>query len=106
MSAYLKNNIIAPVAPKKPIRMTQLGITRHDDYGWMKDENWQAMMADTSKLDADIRAHLERENAYSAEVMSGLTPLKDTIFEEMKGRLKADASSVPSPDGEFAYNHR
>ena len=106
MTAQLKTDISAPIAPKKPIEATQLGIARSDDYGWMKDENWQAMMADTSKLDADIRKHLELENAYSAEVMAGLTPLKDAIFEEMKGRLKSDASTVPSPDGSFAYNHR
>jgi oligopeptidase B len=106
MTAKLKTDITAPIAPKKPIETTQLGFTRRDDYSWMKDENWQAMMADTCKLDGDIRKHLELENSYSAEVMSGLTSLKDTIFEEMKGRLKADASSVPSPDGTFAYNHR
>ena len=106
MTAQLKIDITAPFAPKRPKETLQLGITRNDDYGWMKDENWQAMMADTSKLDSDIRKHLELENAYSAEVMSGLTPLKDTIFEEMKGRLKSDASGVPSPDRSFAYNHR
>jgi len=106
MSAKLKTNITPPIAPKKPVKITQLGITRSDDYGWMKDDNWQAMMADTSKLDTNIRAHLELENAYSAEVMSGLAPLKEAIFEEMKGRLKSDASGVPAPDGDYAYNHR
>jgi len=106
MTAHLKTNITPPNAAKQPLETTQLGITRSDNYAWMKDENWQAMMADTSLLSADIRAHLERENSYSAQVMSELTPLKDAIFEEMKGRLKADASSVPSPDGSFAYNHR
>jgi len=106
MSAILKNNITPPMAPKKPVETTQLGITRSDDYSWMKDENWQAMMADPSTLNTDIRTHLETENTYSASVMENLTPLKDAIFEEMKGRLKSDASGVPSPDGGFAYNHR
>ena len=106
MTTQLNMNVTAPIAPKNSIETTQLGITRRDDYGWMKDKNWQAMMSDTSKLDPKIRKHLELENTYSAEVMSGLSPLKDMIFEEMKGRLKSDASSVPSPDDEFAYNHR
>ena len=106
MTAQLKTHLTPPIAPKKPVQTTQLGITRSDDYGWMKDENWQAMMADTALLDADIRKHLELENAYSKEVMADLTPLKDAIFEEMKGRLKSDATTVPSPDGTFAYNHR
>ena len=106
MTVQLKTNIPAPIARKAPTETTQLGITRRDDYGWMKDENWQAMMADTSTLDPAIRAHLETENEYSQAVMSDLSGLKDSIFEEMKGRLKPDASGVPSPDGGFAYNHR
>jgi len=106
MTALLKTDLTPPMTPKRPVETTQLGITRSDDYGWMKDENWQTMMADTYTLNADIRAHLETENTYSAGVMEGLGSLKDTIFEEMKGRLKPDASSVPSPDGGFAYNHR
>ena len=95
-----------PIAEKKPNKITQLGISRSDDYGWMKDENWQAMMADTSKLDPKIRKHLEAENAYTQAVTQNLSALKDEIFNEMKGRLKADAASVPSPDREWAYNHR
>ena len=106
MTATLKTNLTPPSTPKRPTQTTQLGITRSDNYAWMKDENWQTMMADTSTLNADIRSHLETENTYSAGVMKDLTPLKDEIFEEMKGRLKSDASGVPSPDGGFAYNHR
>ncbi len=72
----------------------------------MKDENWQEMMVDASKLDKDIRAHLMAENNYQEAVMAGLKPLSDKIFEELKGRLKPDASTVPTPDHIFAYNHR
>lgn len=106
MTATLKTNITPPIAPKRPVESMQLGIKRTDNYAWMKDDNWQAMMTDPSTLKADIRAHLETENTYSAAIMEGLTPLKDAIFEEMKGRLKSDESGVPSPDGGFAYNHR
>ena len=106
MTVQLKTNIPSPIVRKASTETTQLGITRRDDYGWMKDENWQAMMADTSTLDPAIRSHLETENEYSQAVMSDLSGLKDSIFEEMKGRLKPDASGVPSPDGGFAYNHR
>ena len=106
MTAKLNTNPTPPKARKTPKQTTQLGFTRHDDYAWMKDENWQAVMADTSKLDLGIREHLETENAYTEAVTKGLSALKDEIFEEMKGRLKADAASVPSPDGNFAYNHR
>ncbi len=106
MIPTLKTGLKAPTAKKNPKTTEQLGKSRTDDYAWMKDENWQAMMRDASLLDGDIRKHLEAENAYSASVMEDLAPLKDAIFEEMKGRLKPDASGVPSPDGAYAYNHR
>jgi len=104
--AKLNTSPVPPAARKIPTQTTQLGFTRSDDYAWLKDENWQAVMADSSQLNPDIRQHLEAENAYTEAVTQDLSALKETIFEEMKGRLKADASSVPSPDGSFAYNHR
>ena len=106
MTAKLNTAPPPPFARKVPHKISQLGFERVDDYAWMKDENWQAMMADTSKLDKDIRAHLEAENNYSKEVMAGLSELTETLFGELKGRLKPDAATVPTPDHIFAYNHR
>ena len=106
MTAKLNTSPVPPTARKIPKEITQLGFTRTDDYAWMKDENWQEVMTDSSKLDLLIRAHLEAENSYTKAVTADLTDLTDSIFEEMKGRLKADASSVPSPDRGYAYNHR
>jgi len=106
MTTKLNTSPTPPIARKIQAKTTQLGFTRTDDYAWMKDENWQAVMADASKLNPDIRKHLDAENAYTEAVTQDLSALKETIFEEMKGRLKADASSVPSPDRDWAYNHR
>ena len=106
ISAKLNTSLTPPQTRKIQTTTTQLGFTRRDDYAWMKDENWQAVMTDSSKLNRDIREHLEAENAYTKAVTQDLSALKDEIFEEMKGRLKADAASVPSPDGAWAYNHR
>lgn len=96
----------APTTPKRPKTTTQVGRTRVDDYAWLKDENWRDVMADPSALDADIRAVLEAENSYTADMMAGTKALQETIFAEMKGRLKDDDSSVPSPDGPWAYSHK
>ncbi len=95
-----------PHTPKKPNVIEQLGRKRTDDYAWLKDDNWQAVMRDPSLLNAEIRAHLETENSYTQTVLAPLDALKNEIFEEMKGRLKADDSDVPAPDGAYAYYHR
>ena len=95
-----------PVAPRIPKVIEQLGRTRTDDYAWMKDENWQAVMRDPSLLRADIRAHLEAENAYMKAMLAETEGLQARIFDEMKGRIKEDDSSVPSPDGGWEYFSR
>ncbi len=97
----------APPRPRKdPRRIEQLGRVRLDDYAWMKDANWQTVLRDPSALDPEIRAHLEAENAYLKAVLAPTEALQATLFEEMKGRLKADDSSVPTPDGPFDYFSR
>jgi oligopeptidase B len=93
----------APRATKRPLSQTWHGKTLVDDYGWLRAENWQDVMRDPTVLDSEIRAHLEAENAYMDAALADTRPLQDRLFAEMKGRIKEDDSSVPSPDGPWAY---
>ncbi|WP_193175957.1 S9 family peptidase [Oricola nitratireducens] len=93
----------APAAEKRPVTDTRHGITRSDDYAWLRADNWQEVFKDTSILDADIRAYLEAENAYQDALMADTKDLQKVLFEEMKGRIKEDDSTVPAPDGPWAY---
>jgi oligopeptidase B len=92
-----------PVAQKIPHRIEQLGRVRTDDYAWMKDENWQQVLRDPKTLRADVREHLDAENAYTKAVLAETEALQAQLFAEMKGRIKEDDSSVPAPDGPFDY---
>ncbi|MEI4482285.1 MULTISPECIES: S9 family peptidase [unclassified Phyllobacterium] len=92
-----------PKSEKKPVSDTRHGITRVDDYAWMRAENWQDVFRDPSTLEPEIRSHLEAENAYQSVLMADTKPLQAKLFEEMKGRIKEDDSSVPSKDGPYAY---
>ncbi|ESQ89295.1 peptidase S9 [Asticcacaulis sp. AC460] len=96
----------APHPAKKPFEIEQLGYKRSDDYHWMKDDNWQAVLRDPSLIKADVKAALTEENAYSAAMLASTQDLQTTIFEEMKGRIKEDDASVPSPDGPWEYYSR
>jgi len=69
----------------------------------MKDENWQQVLRDPAVLRADIRAHLEAENAYTAAVLAGTEALQQQILGEIKGRMKQEDASVPNPDGPWEY---
>ena len=92
-----------PAAEKRPVRDAHHGIERVDDYAWLRVPNWQEVMRDPQALSADVRAYLEAENAYSKEVMADTEALQETLFKEMKGRIKEDDSTVPAPDGAYAY---
>jgi oligopeptidase B len=92
-----------PRAPRRQHRIEQLGRVRQDDYAWMKDENWRQVLHDPGALRADIREHLEAENAYTKAMLASTEALQGQLFEEMKGRIKADDASVPEPDGPFEY---
>jgi oligopeptidase B len=92
-----------PKAAKKPVTDTRHGITRTDDYAWLRADNWQQMFRDTSILDPEIRAYVEAENTYQDAAMADTADLRKTLFDEMKARIKEDDSSVPMKDGPFAY---
>src|SRR5690349_15087982 len=81
--------------------------TRVDPYAWLKDDNWREVMRDPSRLRSDIRAYLEAENAYTYSGLETVTAaLQEKLFEEMKGRIKDNDSSVPAIDGAWAYYRR
>jgi oligopeptidase B len=97
------SKLTPPVAAKHPKRIEQLGRVRVDDYAWMKDDNWQEVLRDPKVLRADVREHLVAENAYTKAMLAGTEALQAEMFGEMKGRIKEDDSSVPSPDGPWDY---
>jgi oligopeptidase B len=96
-----------PVAPVKPHVVVQHGQTRVDDYHWLRDPNWQKVIDDPASISADIKAHLTAENDYTKSVLLDPTAsLRETLFQELKGKIKQDDSSVPAKDGAFAYATR
>ncbi len=96
----------APVAARHAALSDHHGIAREDDYGWLRADNWQAVMRDPAVLPDDIRKHLDAENKYTEAAMADTAVLQTALFAEMKGRIKEDDSSVPARDGEFDYYTR
>ena len=77
-----------------------------DPYEWMRDANWQTVLQDPSHLSPEIRAHLEGENGFYEDATSALEPLRKTLVQEMRGRIREDDTDIPMPDGDFAYGTR
>ncbi|MGK6318590.1 S9 family peptidase [Sphingomonas sp. DT-204] len=86
-----------PVAERRPHTSTHHGVELHDDWAWLRDPGYPKV------TDPDVLAYLNAENDYYEAVMAPLKPLADTLFTEMRGRIKEDDSSVPQKDGDFLY---
>jgi oligopeptidase B len=99
----MQKSLIPPRAERRPTPVTHHGHTRTDDYAWLRADNWQEVMRNPAALAEDIRGYLDAENAYFAAAMADTDALQETLFKEMRGRIKEDDSSVPSPDGPWAY---
>jgi oligopeptidase B len=86
-----------PVAEKRPHQFTAHGVTISDDYHWLRDQGYPVID------DKDILDHLKAENAWYEAQMGPRADLVETIFQEMKGRIKEDDSTVPQKDGDYIY---
>ena len=92
-----------PHAERRPVVTTRHGVTLIDDYAWLRAPNWQDVMRNPAELDGAIRSYLEGENAHADTALAGTRDLQQALFAEMRGRIKEDDSSVPVPDGPYAY---
>jgi oligopeptidase B len=84
-----------PTAPKRPYEITQHGQTRIDNYYWMRDRS-----------DPEVLKYLHAENDYLEEIMGHTKSLQETLYAEMKGRIKETDSTVPEKRGEYFHYSR
>ncbi|WP_226578027.1 S9 family peptidase [Acuticoccus sediminis] len=92
-----------PTAERRPVTVTQHGVTLEDPYAWLRADNWREVMADPSVLAPDIHGYLTAENTYTEAVLAPVEPLRERLVKELRGRIAEDDWSVPTPDGQYAY---
>lgn len=92
------DSITAPIAEKKAKELTAFGDTRIDNYYWM-DDYFRKGPDSTKVVD-----YLKAENHYFDTMMSGTRVLQDSLYNEMKARIKEKDESVPVfKQGYFYY---
>lgn len=98
-----KKNIKFPIAEKMPKLLSMHGDERIDNYYWMKltDEQKNNKIQDdpTSK----VLTYLNAENDYRVQMMDHLEGFQEKLFQEIKGRIKQDDSSVPFKSNGYFY---
>ncbi|RUT71956.1 S9 family peptidase [Flavobacterium cupreum] len=80
----MPNDIIAPKANIIPKKLKKHKETRIDNYFWLNDRE-----------NPEVIDYLNRENAYYESMTAHTKDIQNALYEEMKGRIKEDDSSVP-----------
>ncbi len=80
----MKNTIEVPLAKKQPKELKIHSDVRIDNYYWLNDRE-----------NPEVIDYLNSENDYTKQMMSHTEDFQKALFEEMKGRIKEDDSTVP-----------
>ena len=86
-----------PTAQQRPYSYERHGVTIEDPWHWLRDPKYPEVD------DADVLDYLHAENEYFQGWAKQHQPLTEELFDEMKGRIKEDDSSVPIRDGDYVY---
>ncbi|MFD7844964.1 S9 family peptidase [Nocardia sp. NPDC059764] len=87
--------VVAPIAKRVPTERVHHGDVVIEEYEWLRD-----------KENPEVIAYLEAENAYTEAQTAKLGPLREKIFEEIKGRTQETDLSLPTRMGDYWYYSR
>ncbi len=81
-----------PEAPRRSHTVTVHGDARVDPWHWLREQDDPATMA-----------YLRAENAHTEALLAPLEALQTRLYDEIRGRIKEDDSTVPEKEGEYYY---
>ncbi len=82
-----------PQAPQRPHEINQAGHTRDDPFFWLREKD----------NNPDVLKYLEAENRYTENSLKHIGKLQETLYNEMRGRIKESDISVPEKIDEYYY---
>ncbi len=92
-----------PIADKQPKELEKHGDVRIDNYYWMRLSDEQRSAENPDEHAQKVFDYLNAENAYYDTITAHTNDLKESLFQEMKGRIKEDDSSVPYKSNGYYY---
>ncbi len=85
-------HIKPPIAKKIPKKLEKHRDIRIDNYYWLRERE-----------NPEVIKYLEQENAYYDEMTQETKELENSIFEELKSRIKQEDESVPYFENGYYY---
>jgi len=86
-----------PLAQQRDFVVEAPAGDRNDPWYWLRDDE---------RKDEQVIAYLEAENEYKEQMLAHLADEREALFEELKGRIKEDDSTVPYLDRGYWYYTR
>ncbi|HBE68286.1 MAG TPA: oligopeptidase B [Planctomycetaceae bacterium] len=94
-TSHSQTKMSPPTAAARPKILKNHGVERTDPYYWLRDRD-----------NPEVINYLNAENEYTDSALKDLKPLEETLFDELKGRIKQDDQSVPYTDRGYVYYTR
>ncbi|MFP6873706.1 MAG: S9 family peptidase [Verrucomicrobiales bacterium] len=85
----------APLAARKSHAHREHGVERSDPYYWLRERE-----------NSEVLDYLKAENAHTKAAMADTKALQETLFKEIKGRIKQDDDTYPVRWKNFHYYSR
>ncbi|APZ46900.1 oligopeptidase B [Polaribacter reichenbachii] len=92
-----------PIAEKQPVKLEKHNDVRIDNYFWMRLSDEQKLSEVKDEQTQKVIDYLEAENTYYDKITDFSKTFQEELFEEMKGRIKEDDSSVPYKKNGYYY---
>jgi oligopeptidase B len=86
---------VPPVAKRVPHAFRFGDVSHADAYAWLENPE-----------DPEVIAYLRAENAYTEAVMAPYAALRETLYQEMVGRIQRTDTKIPFRMGENVYYTR
>ena len=100
---HMNKDLKAPSAEKQAKSLTIHNSTRIDNYFWMRLTDEQKTAKNKDNQTQKVEAYLNAENEYFDKVTASTNNFQKELFEEMKGRIKEDDTSVPYFRNNYFY---
>ena len=92
-----------PVAEKQAKELEKHGDIRVDNFYWMRLTDEQKNAENPDEHTQKVLDYLNAENAYYDTITAHTKDFKETLFQEMKARIKEDDESVPYKSNGYYY---
>ncbi len=78
-------------------------ITLKDDYSWVDQPNILDVLKDSSKLNSEVKSYIDANNKITEEYFKDTEKLQKQLFDEIKGKIKLDDTSLKFKDKKYYY---